>query len=402
MIERDHQGPGAMRRRAFLRKSCRAAPGLCLLPLAACSRPDDAPGTRDSGLPGSLESELERQIPALLAQAGVPGLSMAIIRCATLAWRRGFGLRDAVSKEPVDADTVFEVGSVSKTVFAYAVMKLWEKGVLDLDTPLTRYTPERFPQGDPRLDLITARHVLSHRSGFHNWRSADDPLRIHFTPGTQYSYSGEGYAYLQAVVTHLTGHVNPRVCSPYEAGLKVCATDFDAYMKENLLVPFGMGSSGYLWNEAIASHAARPHDDNGTPLTRHATATDAARYGAAGGLLTTPTDYAKFLIGLIAPQRSDAFLLTQASVTEMLRPQVTFRNRTEGADAWALGWGIQHKANGDFIRHGGSNPGFQALVAATVRSKSGFIIATNSDNGYEVIKRLVASEAMQQFIQVTA
>jgi len=212
MIERDHQGPGAMRRRAFLQKGCRAAPGLCLLPLAACSRPDDAPGTRDSGLPGSLESELERQIPALLAQAGVPGLSMAIIRSATLAWRRGFGLRDAVSKEPVDADTVFEVGSVSKTVFAYAVMKLCEKGALDLDTPLTRYTPERFLQGDPRLDLITARHVLSHRSGFHNWRSADDPLRIHFTPGTQYSYSGEGYAYLQAVVTHLTGHVNPRVC----------------------------------------------------------------------------------------------------------------------------------------------------------------------------------------------
>jgi len=81
MIERDHQGPGVMRRRAFLQKGCRAAPGLSLLPLTACSRPDDALGTIDSGLPGSLESELERQILALLAQAGVPGLSMAIILC---------------------------------------------------------------------------------------------------------------------------------------------------------------------------------------------------------------------------------------------------------------------------------------------------------------------------------
>jgi CubicO group peptidase (beta-lactamase class C family) len=72
---------------------------------------------------------------------------------------------------------------MSKPVFAYAVMKLCEKGVMDLDTPLTNYTPERFLEGDPRLDLITARRVLSHTTGFPNWRSEKTPLAIQFTPG---------------------------------------------------------------------------------------------------------------------------------------------------------------------------------------------------------------------------
>jgi hypothetical protein len=70
--------------------------------------------------------------------------------------------RIAMPMTPIDHDTVFEAGSVSQTVFAYAIMKPYETGALDLDTPLTHYTPLRFLEGDPRLDLITARHLLSH------------------------------------------------------------------------------------------------------------------------------------------------------------------------------------------------------------------------------------------------
>ena len=87
----------------------------------------------------------------------------------------------------MDNDTVFEVASVSKTVFAYAVMNS-ANGILGLDTPLTRYTSDRLLKGDPRLDLITARHVLSHTTGLQNWRSDDEPLTIHFTPGEKFSY----------------------------------------------------------------------------------------------------------------------------------------------------------------------------------------------------------------------
>ncbi len=101
-----------------------------------------------------------------MAKAIVPGLSIVIIKDAKLAWRRAYDVKDTESKAPVDDDTVFEAASMSKPVFAYAVMKLWEKGVINLDTPLTHYASQRVLQGDPRLDLITARQVLSHTSGF--------------------------------------------------------------------------------------------------------------------------------------------------------------------------------------------------------------------------------------------
>ena len=108
------------------------------------------------------------------------------------------------------------------------------------------------------------------------WRKGfrkTDPLKIHFSPGERWDYSGEGYSYLQSVMTHLTGHVNPNDCRTFEDGVKVCATDFEEYMKANLFVPFGMTSSGYLYREGMA----RPHDEKGTMRgDRKATAVDAA------------------------------------------------------------------------------------------------------------------------------
>jgi CubicO group peptidase (beta-lactamase class C family) len=233
-----------MKRRVFLTTSSRATLGFSLLPFALCSAGTQLFAKPKDRAPWeTLLAELEKQIPGLMAEAKTPGLSIAIIRDAKVLWRRGFGVRDSASKEPVDNDTVFEAASVSKTVFAYAVMKLCEKGVINLDTPLTKYTSERFLESDPRLDLITARHVLSHTSGFQNWRSEKEPLKIHFTPGEKFSYSGEGYSYLQSVVTHLTGKVNPKDCGTFEAGLEVCATDIDVYLKANVLAPMGMASA---------------------------------------------------------------------------------------------------------------------------------------------------------------
>src|SRR5262245_13429885 len=250
-------------------------------------------------------TELEALIPRLMADANVPGLGMAIVNGGRLVWRRGFGVRDASSKTPVDNDTVFEAASMSKPPFAYVVLKLCEKGRLDLDSPLTKYTWERFLANEPRLDLITARQVLSHTSGFQNWRSDQEPLTIHFTPGERYMYSGEGYSYLQTVVAHITGQ------------------PIDVYMKANLFVPFDMTSSDFAMTAKVKRNAARPHDEKGTPLELNTpTAESIARYGAAGGLLTTPSDYARFIIEVVNPKASDPFRLTKASLDDMLRPHV--------------------------------------------------------------------------------
>ncbi len=266
---------------------------------------------------------------------------------------------------------------------------------MNLDTPLTKYTFERFLEGDPRLDLVTARHVLSHTSGFQNFRSSKNPLKIQFTPGEKWYYSGEGYYYLQSVVTHLKGQVNTKEVGTFEAGLKVYATDIDEYMRANILVPFEMTSSGYLWNDTIEQRMATGYDEKGKPIKRKPTCPHLARYAALGGLSTTPTDYAKFLIEVIDPKASDGFRLKKDSLKEMLRPQI----KRNSESSWALGWEINHTNDGDFLRHGGHNPGYNCFVAASVDRKSGYVIMTNSENGYfGVIAKLITGETLSQFL----
>jgi CubicO group peptidase (beta-lactamase class C family) len=354
-----------IRRREFLVQSSRAALSFPLLPLVAGAQGNHSVPWE------TLVADLEKQIPRLMEEAMVPGLSIALIQDAKLRWRRGFGVKDTASKKPVDNDTVFEAASMSKPVFAYAVMKLCEKGVINLDTPLTKYTSERFLEGDPRLELITARHVLSHTSGFQNWRSEEKPLKIHFTPGEKWLYSGEGYSYLQSVVAHVTGQ------------------PIEPFMKANLFAPFGMASSGYVWNDMFEKRLARPHDKKGKPFdNKKSTATDAARYGSSGALLTTPTDYAKFLIEVIDPKASDAFRLTKKRLEEMLHPQVKVDDKY--SSSWALGWQVQYSEKRNVIMHGGDNEGFHAFSAASVDGKSGYVMMTNGENGAGVLKKLMA------------
>lgn len=229
-------------------------------------------------------------------------------------------------------------------------------------------------------------------------RSRKEPLKIHFTPGEKYFYSGEGYSYLQSVVTHLTGKVNPNDCSKFEAGLEVCATDIDGYLKANVLAPLGMASSGYLWTDAMEKHMARGHDEKGNPtkINSRPTGPAVARYAAAGGLYTTPTDYARFLVEVINPKRSDAFRLSKARVREMLRPRVKINDSL----SWALGWGVQHTEKGDFVSHGGGNPGFTCFVIGSAARKSGLVAMTNADHGHRAIEALLRGELLHRLLGV--
>ena len=329
---------------------------------------------------GTLTADLERQIPLWMQEARVPGASILVIDDAKVAWRRSFGVKDAASQEVVDDGTMFEAASMSKPAFAYVVMKLSETGVMSLDAPLTGYTSERFLDGDPRLDLITARHVLSHSAGFQNWRSEKEPLAIHFTPGERYLYSGEGYNYLQTVVTRLLGQ------------------PFETYMRARLFEPLGMASSGYVWQDPFARRMARPHDASGMPLdNKKSTPADVARYGSAGALLTTPSDYARFVLAVIDPKPAGAFRLRPASVTEMLRPQVKLEGGQFPA-SWALGWQVFHNRDRDFIYHGGDNQGFHCAVVASVETRRGFVAMTNGEGGPSVLRELIMGEGMQQFL----
>ena len=376
-----------MQRRDFLRTSGRAMVGLPFLPSLVRGQATAKTALTGTALAKSVADDATRMLPGLLKANVLPGLSIAVIVDGKLAWDHAVGVKDSASGEPVDRDTVFEAASVSKTVFAYAVMKLAEKGVIDLDTPLTRYMPAPLLTDDPRVHRITARQVLSHSTGLQDWRSSKEPLKFHFAPGEGFLYSGEGYFFLQSVVTHLTGRVNREISAKYEADFEVHASDIDEYLTRTLLRPFGMNASGYVWRADFERSAARPHTVEGKPLAKgKPTAPDAARYASAGGLHTTAIDYAKFMLEVINARDSDEFRLSRTTVEKMLRPQSKLgEQEIDGARAWALGWAVQERKTGNVIVHSGGQPGFRSLAMASMERKSGFVMLTNGDNGGKVI-----------------
>jgi CubicO group peptidase (beta-lactamase class C family) len=295
----------------------------------------------------------------------LPGASMVLIDEGKVFWQAHCGVKNADTKEPVDRNTVFAQCSNTKPVFAYAVLKLCEKGVMDLDVPLTKYTTKRFLEGDPQLDLITTRHVLTHTTGFPNWRNDQQPLAIQFTPGTRHQYSGEGFRYLQSVVEEVTG------------------TPFVDFMRQNILEPFGMTSSRLVWDgdNQFASRVATGHDRSGrpipkTPQTPEEARRDLATYGAAAMLHSTADDYAKFLLEILDPKPADAFRLNENSWREYLRPQF---KRNEIASS-ALGWVVGQIPGVTVFTHAGSAAGANCDVNASLGRKCALLITTNGDN----------------------
>src|SRR5712691_90688 len=126
----------------------------------------------------------------LMAAADVPGLASAIIRDGPFDQYTCCGVCSVQLPDVVDENTVFDGASLTKPVFAHAVLQLAAQGHLSLDAPLGHYLPNYIPNDD-RASRISAKHVLSHSAGLPNWRNADFPLKTYFQPGEQFSYSGE-------------------------------------------------------------------------------------------------------------------------------------------------------------------------------------------------------------------
>jgi CubicO group peptidase (beta-lactamase class C family) len=345
-------------------------------------------------------------LPRLMELAYVPGLSIAVVEGGRVTWARGFGVKKAETKDAVDAETVFPAASLSKPVFAYGVLRLREEGLLDLDRPLADYLPGAYALEDARAKLITARHVLSHTSGFQNWRFAkDDKLQIAFDPGARFQYSGEGYFYLQRVVEQLTGQSVTR------------------FMRERVLRPLGMEKSSYAWlpeyekltvwghrnrgqaSEGFAARAGRKMEEVAArwnkpveewkyeDVVRAMPEVDASWNGhpvgllpnVAGTLNTTAPEFARFMVRVMHRAARDAHDLKEASRREMLTPQV----RINDALAWGLGWGLESAAGHNYFWHWGDNGTFHCFAIGDPVKRSGLVVFTNSNFGPKLYQRII-------------
>jgi len=340
--------------------------------LASGLRPAYAGQAKSESAAGAEIATLQKDIPNLMKQADVPGMSIAVLRDGKIRWEHNFGIRNVKNSQPVDDATIFEAASLSKPVFAYAVLKLVEQGRIGLDVPLTKYLPKPYIEGDARLEQITARIVLSHRTGFPNWRG-DGPLTIHFTPGERFSYSGEGFVYLQRAVEQIQGK------------------PLNDVMKELVFTPLGMNSSSYVWRPDFDERTATGHDGDETPQDLW----KPKEAGAASTLNTTEHDYALFVAAIL-----NQVGLKPATFHEMESPQIAVdpqcTNCTEKTPKelsknifWGLGWGIQKNGNEESLWHWGDNGSFKCFVVANPTRKSGVVLLTNSENGLAIAPAIV-------------
>jgi len=159
-------------------------------------------------------SAVDEEVTHLIEAAHVTGVGIAIFHHGQISYLHAYGLRDTEKGLPLTPDSVMTSASLSKAAFATVVMKLVQQGKLDLDKPVEQYLSaplsdyRRYTdlKGDDRTKKITLRMLLSHTSGFPNWRSFTDDQKLHifFDPGTRYAYSGEGIDLAQLVVEIVT------------------------------------------------------------------------------------------------------------------------------------------------------------------------------------------------------
>ncbi len=304
---------------------------------------------------GSIETQLKNN--------NIPALAYSIIEDGAIKDLQVIG--ELEKGVPAPNNSIFNVASITKPVFSLVALKLIDSGELGLDEPLHPYWIDPDVKADSRHKLLTPRILLSHQSGFLNWRwhHEDGKLAFTFDPGTRYSYSGEGMEYLKKAIQNKTGK-----------NLKELADSL-------VFDPLDMVDSRLIWDEDMdESRFAKWHDKEGkkyeTKKRNNALAAD--------DLMTSLSDLSKFAIYIMNKGG-----LSDETYQAMISPQVQQNERL----AFGLGWElVPHLGDDEYaLVHGGSDQGVRARIVVMPKSKRAFIAFTNSDNGQKVLDRTMVS-----------
>jgi CubicO group peptidase (beta-lactamase class C family) len=275
----------------------------------------------------------------------------------------------AGSTQRIGADTIFQAASLSKPPFAQAVLQLAQHSVIDLDAPLRQYFSAPYQRleapwraesavesvSEAVLDGVTARMALQHSTGFPNW-ARSQPLSSAFTPGSRWSYSGEGYVLLQRALEQRTGE------------------PLEAMMQRLVLQPLGMRSSSYA--RPPSNRIADGHDREGRPLQ----AENWPQPLASSSLLTTLPDYARFMRALVS-QTSEAPLAALLDRPVPVDPALHLE--------WGLGWAVERLDDRVLFFHWGANPGFHAFAIGEAGRGEAIVILANGEGGLDLAQDVV-------------
>ena len=313
-----------------------------------------------------------------MAIGNIPGLSIAFINKGKVVYSREMGLANIEQQKKVDHQTLFEAASLTKSVFAYYVMQQVEKGIMALDTPLYKYMPYADIAYDERYKLITARIVLSHQTGFPNWRDNKVPdslvnkvkkgsLYLNFRPGTQVGYSGEGFQYLAKTIAHLR-HTDLK-------GL-------GQLMNKDVCADLGMTNSTLIWNNYVDKHRAIGYllNNDGTHWKGNLEPFD--ELNAASSLRTNAPEFAKFMIALMNKKG-----IKKQFIAEMFKDQI-YDSPLSNKKAKGLGVFIDYTSAGSRISHNGNNQIFMADYVLYPDKRSGFVFFINNNMEAHIMNHL--------------
>jgi CubicO group peptidase (beta-lactamase class C family) len=302
----------------------------------------------------------DTEIEKWLIENRVPTLGIGLIHDGKLQQVKVFGELKKGTSAPYN--TIFNVASLTKPITAIVTLKLVSLGKWNLDEPIYKYWIDQDIAKDPNLKKLTTRHILSHQTGFTNWRgnNKDGKLHFEFEPGLKYQYSGEGLEYLRKALENkfhktLDQLANELIFKP----LHMNDTEF-FWSKKTDESRFAIGYN----NKAIAYETIKNKTANG-----------------ADDLLTTIEDYGKFLVSVMNSEG-----LSKKVFDDMTTNQVETKNRKY----FGLGFEIYDLGNGEIaLSHGGANNGVQTIVFILPKSKKGILIFTNVDDGYKVYEKLL-------------
>ncbi|WP_266180509.1 serine hydrolase domain-containing protein [Dyella humicola] len=338
---------------------------LCVtLALSACASAGNKE-TTDTGRTKALHALLDRQMPKLLADNGVPSVSIAHIEHGKVVFVAAYGSQSP--GVPATEATLYNVASLTKPVTAQVMLRLVSEGKVSLDEPMYTYWLDPDIARDERAKLLTPRYSLSHQTGFPNWRRmTGGVLTFKRPPGQAFGYSGEGYEYMKRFA---------------ENKLR---TPFETLAETQVLQPLGMTDTAYTGRPWFKGRIAVPTNAQGKVLEPEI----ADKAFASDMLYTTARDYAKFMQAVL-----DDTGLTPAVAQERIRIQVRekipkcmpIKTGCPDDEGMGLGWEVIRFGDDTYLMHDGSDEGVATLVYLSLKDRNGTVILTNSDNGKKLV-----------------
>jgi CubicO group peptidase (beta-lactamase class C family) len=370
--------------------------------LLACS-----PATYSSSSTSSLASSsstaavLDSTLAQLFALDLAPGMAVAVVRDTQVIYARGFGWADVEARRPVTPETIFYIASTTKSFTGLAAALLDDAGRIDLDAPLSRYLPTAKLHEPLSADSITLRSLLSHTHGISN----DGPIVL------RTAYTGEHTN--DQLISLLAAHGPARNGRAYEygnIGYNIVGLALDVALRDSwrdllqhmVFSPLGMTSTSAYVSRVPQDRLAQPYRWEPTGFMRAPYGKGDANMQAAGGMVSSASDMARWLEahinrGVIDGRR----VFPEAAIDETHRRQATFSmNRGPLAvNGYGFGWQIATVGGDTILNHGGGFTGFSTSMSFMPQRRVGVVVMTNASGTGAALADLAARAVYMRLVR---